>query len=227
MWRLGIALGSVLALLLSVAATSDASSHRKPPPRCPPGHPHLIVADAQAQVYIRSQGYSEGEDVYLGCAHGRRHSYVVGGASEEISSQAGGETSRLTLAGPILAREESSWISGVLGEAGENKWHVVVTDLRTGRVVHEVPTGTPNPPEPRLVGDGATTALVVKSDGSVAWIVDVYGSENPVEYQVHALDRSGGRVLASGAGIAPTSLALAGSTLYWTQGGKPMSAPLS
>jgi hypothetical protein len=66
----------------------------------------------------------------------------------------------------------------------------------------------------------------VKSDGSVAWIVDVYGSENPVEYQVRALDRSGGRVLASGAGIAPTSLALAGSTLYWTQGGKPFSASL-
>jgi hypothetical protein len=68
---------------------------------------------------------------------------------------------------------------------------------------------------------------VVKSDGAVAWIVAIYGREHPAEYEVHALDRTGSRVLAFGPGISPRSLALAGSTLYWTQGGNPMSAPLN
>jgi hypothetical protein len=65
-------------------------------------------------------------------------------------------------------------------------------------------------------------AIVVKSDGSVAWIV-----ESSSEYQVRAVDKSGSRVLSSGTNIDPHSLALAGSTLYWTQGGKPKSAMLN
>ncbi len=98
-------------------------------------------------------------------------------------------------------------------------------DLRTGRVVHEVPTGD-NPYREDL-GIGRATDVVVKTDGAVAWIAEgKHGKEYGV-YQVHALDSSGERTLAVGPEIDPGSLALAGSTLYWTQGGKPFSAPLS
>ena len=45
-------------------------------------------------------------------------------------------------------------------------------------------------------------------------------------YDLYALDSSGERLLASGTELAPSSLALAGSTLYWTQGGRPFSAGL-
>jgi hypothetical protein len=38
---------------------------------------------------------------------------------------------------------------------------------------------------------------------------------------------NGIRTLASGPTVAPSSLALAGSTLYWTQEGKPFSAVLN
>ena len=62
-------------------------------------------------------------------------------------------------------------------------------------------------------------------DGSVAWIVET--NEEEGEYQVHAVDKSGSRVLASNPDIDPTSLALAGSTLYWTQGGQPATASLN
>jgi hypothetical protein len=51
--------------------------------------------------------------------------------------------------------------------------------------------------------------------------------ETPVVYDVRAVDAAGDRLLADGNNIAPNSLALAGSTLYWTQGGAPQSASLS
>lgn len=68
-------------------------------------------------------------------------------------------------------------------------------------------------------------AIVAMSDGAVAWIVET--GTNAADYQVHAIDKSGSRVLASGSNIEPQSLALAGNTFYWTQEGKPISAPLN
>jgi hypothetical protein len=75
------------------------------------------------------------------------------------------------------------------------------------------------------VGRGFTYSIVVKSDGAVAWIVasGVARGGN----QVRVVDRSGSRVVASGTDVDPQSLALAGSTLYWTQGSKPFSTTLN
>jgi hypothetical protein len=75
-----------------------------------------------------------------------------------------------------------------------------------------------------VTGIGPITSLVVKPDAAVAWIVNT--DEENGGYQVHAADKTGPRVLATGADIAPGSLALAGSTLYWTQGGRPFSGVL-
>jgi hypothetical protein len=122
---------------------------------------------------------------------------------------------------------------------------VVVRDLRTGRVLHRVPTGAPLEPKPGYVGVGNVVSIVVKSDGAVAWIADDYersGTAHGTEYiDVYAVDKSGTRLLAAGTEIDPSSLALSvggsnigqgsrtapGSTLYWTQGGQPMSASLN
>ena len=87
-----------------------------------------------------------------------------------------------------------------------------------------MPTGVTSPPHQHFVGDGSVTAIQVKSDGAVAWILDTVQSTN--RYQIHALDATGERVLAVGSNIAPISLALTGSTLFWTQGGKSMPAML-
>jgi hypothetical protein len=81
----------------------------------------------------------------------------------------------------------------------------------------------------------------------VAWVAEDYerssrvhgGTEAPF-FDVYASDRTGTRLLASGTNVDPSSLALsagsfgvggllratAGSTLYWTQGGKSESALL-
>jgi len=132
----------------------------------------------------------------------------------------------LVLAGDYVAFGSN----GPIDHYGDFNLGVVVIDLRNGRTVHSVPTGTPTPQQEINAGHaagssgvGPTTAIVLKSDGSVAWIVrNVY--DMPMELEVHKADRAGTSVLASSADLDPGSLALAGATLYWIQGGKPFAA---
>lgn len=114
-----------------------------------------------------------------------------------------------TLGGSVIAYEKF-----VVVPEGRSDWMVIVLDLRTGRVLHRVAS----------MG-GFVQSLVVRSDGSVAWIVDEGGM--PEESKVVSVDTTGTHTLAAGVGIAPTSLALAGRTLYWTQNGTPFSALLN
>jgi hypothetical protein len=97
-----------------------------------------------------------------------------------------------------------------------------VRNLRTGKVLHKVPTGPSSEDE---VGGGPVAALVVKSDGAVAWVAGAGGASSL--HEVFALDESGKRLLASGLEIEPKSLKLRGNLIYWKQGGKQFSAPLS
>jgi hypothetical protein len=103
---------------------------------------------------------------------------------------------------------------------------VLVRDLRTGKWIHRASTGVAR--QSRFHGVGPVGALVVKADGSVAWIAEVAGLSGraPAEYEVHALDRSGSRLLASGTDIEPDSLTLKGSTLSWKQHEQQFSTSL-
>ena len=114
-------------------------------------------------------------------------------------------------------------------------YHVVVRDLRTGRVLRKVPTGTLLDAKPGFVevGVGPVKSMVLKSDGAVAWVAfdgersevmrEAVGHEDYV-YDLYALDKTGERLLASGSELEPSSLKLAGGMLSWTDGGKPFSA---
>jgi hypothetical protein len=56
---------------------------------------------------------------------------------------------------------------------------VVVRNLRTGKVIRRVPTGTLVPPQPSVVGVGPAVSIVAKPDGAVAWIAE---TGYPTEY---------------------------------------------
>jgi hypothetical protein len=90
---------------------------------------------------------------------------------------------------------------------------VIVRNLWTGKVIRRVSSQ-----------GGFVSALVMKPNGSTAWIVDIEGG--PDFYGVVVNDTTGTHAVANGSTIAPKSLALAGNTVYWTEGGRPASTML-
>jgi hypothetical protein len=217
-----IAVPAMAVVAMAVLAGSASAAHRsaKPAPACRHAGSQLRLADGQAEVYIAPESRSEPERVVYGCAFHTGRSYLLGGLPSEQNTSGGEFALDPTLAGTVVAYEKS-----LDYETGGGRDVVVVRDLRTGRILHEVLTGTPMKPEAGSEGLGAVLGLVVKSDGAVAWIVAT-DAENGTR-QVHAVDKTGSRTLAIGSNIAPRSLALSGSTLYWTQGGQAQSATLN
>jgi hypothetical protein len=142
----------------------------------------------------------------------RRLGAYVGGRARGV----GGVINEV-LAGPVVAYER---YREVFGPNGPRSMVIIVRDLRTGRTLHDTPIKTSEIPQAETF-----VSIVAKSDGAAAWIVETDGYVG--RYQVHAVDANGSRVLAVGAEIEPRSLALEGNTLYWMQGGKPMSGPLN
>lgn len=241
-----------MLVFLSVAhGTSAARGRHAPSAKCAPSS-HTLLADPQAQVYSAPVDI-DGDISLRACIHGQRRSFLVTPctSSEGINPGECVKNEHVTLAGTDVACEESF---GSLGkypfEGHAHEWFVVVRDLRTGRVLRKVPTGVPLKPEPRYVGVGNLVALVLKSDGSVAWITEDYERtaaaahgtpEEPPYFDVYAADKSGTRLLAAGTSIDPSSLALStggtrigsypssapGKTVYWTQGGRPAAALLN
>ena len=212
---------TVLSLHGTVAGAGAVPPQLRVLDGCVPKHSHLIAAGTRGQVFFAPEPGEGGAEAVYGCAYGRKHSYLLGKPTD-CGSHGCVALERETIAGTFVAYEES--LSGGVGSS-EFSYLVLVRDLRNGRILHRLPTGVPASNNPELVGDGMTTAIALKSDGAVAWILE--SGVEPSEYQVHADDKKGNRVLATGANISPHSLALAGSTLYWTQGGKPFSATLT
>jgi len=212
----GVTIFAILVLVLLVAASgaNGARTRRQASSKCTQLHARLITADAQAQVYEATEphGFPEYLGVW-GCAYGHKRPYFLGPLSYGSSTGGSGGVGHETLAGPIVAYEESS-TSGGLGADPTGRNVVIVRDLRTGRVLHRVPTGVPLKPEQRYVGVGNVVSIVVKSDGAVAWIAEDYERSHPsglpeVSYfDVYAVDKSGTRLLAAGTEIDPSALAL-------------------
>jgi hypothetical protein len=221
---------AILATSFTVAglvpAVTGAAGRRPAPAKCPSGQWRPLLADSQAQIYEAPTNPSLPEvRSFIGCSYAHGKSYVLGEPPSSTADTGFHGTRRYTLAGPIVAFEK--FLSGNPQVAPVKQHGIIVRDLRNGRVLQRLPTGTPTTPaEPGDYGIGAATAIVLKSDGAVAWIVATANGKGG-EFQVHAVDKSGSRVLAAGADVSQTSLALAGSTLYWTQGGKPYSAALN
>jgi hypothetical protein len=222
--RRSLLLPAALAVVLAAPGLAPAVGHaRKPASRCGSGRPKVVAADASGEAYLGPTWMPDIHEflpAYRGCLYGARRSYELGIPVYGSFANAGG-TQDITMGGPMVAYEQFSHVEAGEGREGKTEFWVFVRDLRSGRVLHRVPTGTAG--APHVIGAGFTTAIVVKGDGAVAWIVAL---GPPGEYQIRALDGSGARLLASGAGIDPHSLALAGSTVYWTQQGRPSSSAL-
>ncbi len=210
-----------------IALSSAAAKAHKQPWVCRPGHAHLVDADMQAQVYETGR-YEDGFDAeqIVGCVYGRRHQFFVGPAPSG-SGSSGASSSIKQMVGTLVAVALTGY-STVYGSESDS---VSVIDLRTGRRIHQSWTG---PPEPTRstgyedYGAGPAESLVLRANGDVAWIAatPAFRVTSAGRYQVYTLEATGRRMIASGNEIDPLSLALADATIYWTQAGKPFSAPL-
>ena len=158
--------GILVLVLLVVATASAARARRKTPTRCMQVHARLITADGQAQVYEATE--PEAFPEYLGvvgmCLRHNRP-YFLGPLPYGSSSGGSAGVEHETLVGPVVAYGEAS-SSGPRSRRSE--WHVVVRDLRTGRVLHRVPTGTPLEPEPEYIGVGNVVSIVVNPGRAVS-----------------------------------------------------------
>ena len=209
MRRIAICAAIILALF-GLASASDARTRHAKRHYCAKVGKVALGADAQAEVYEAKGRY--GREMFA-CAYAIGHAYALGSGPYQNSGMG---VEKETLAGSTVAYEEF-----VVGGKYEiytsgpttSYWHVIVRNLRTGRVVRA--EGIP----------GFVEGIVLKSDGVAAWIV--HTSVQPEEHAIVAFDKTGTHTLASGPRIASSSLALAGSTLYWTENGRAASAVLN
>lgn len=198
-----------------VAPDTATATYRRA--SCPPRAGILVAADANAEVWLGYGSVDSASPSYYACAYGRDRWYDLGPPLHGIRTGNVG-TGAFHLAGSMVAYETFDEIARAPGSLIQND--IVVRDLIDGRVLHKLPTGAAT--EPETIGVGEVYSLVLKPDGAVAWIAG-----SVAEYQLHAADAQGAREIAAGPTIAPLSLALAGSTLYWTEAGKPDAATLS
>ncbi len=210
----------IVATFVITAAPAGAADHH-PKSKCPPSAGRPVAASGEAEAYLGPERSDPERIVFYACAYGASRVYELGPTPYSTSSASGG-VQHVVVAGTVVAYETERF-----SDEGETLLSarnlVIVRELRNGRILHRVPTGPSEPPD--RVGKGPATAVVVKSDGAVAWIVPT--GIAPSTYEVRAVDKAGERLLAAGTDIGPTSLAVAGTTVYWTQEGRPMSAQLN
>lgn len=198
-------------------------ARRAPECRDRPGRP--VTANDQARLYIHNFGYEA-------CIYGSRRSTFVDPVGTDSQLKSVETTFGVQLAGTLVAAEQ-----GGRGELSIG-YGISVLSLRTGRVIRQLDTGVPSatqtaaagagPSSTQLSGVGPTTTVVLRPNGAVAWIVHDILAPDPPTYQVWKADAGGApTMLATANDIDPASLALAGSTLYWSQGGNAHAATLS
>jgi hypothetical protein len=125
-----------------------------------------------------------------------------------------------------VAKESAAGVVGGLSVSSlteNDEFNLVfVRNLKTGKLLAELQTSgqSANSKEPSA---GPADSLVVTPSGTAAWI----STAGAGVYQVHVTEAGHSRTLASAAGIGPTSLALAGNTLYWTENGHAASGAIN
>lgn len=175
---------------------------------CGPAKSTTLAANRLARVY------SKGQKVY-GCIRGGHSSYELGSTS---NSPGEARVGPIALAGVDAAFGRTS--SGVDVISAE----VVVERLTDGVVLRDRSATTANVgPEYAQQVD----SVVVKPDGSVAWIGSVSSITSHRDViQVRKSDRTARAALDSGPKIGRRSLRLHGSELSWRDGSATKTAKL-
>jgi hypothetical protein len=198
--------GVAVAILILTAACGSASATASA--QCGPSGAHTLAADSRARVYASGGG------VY-GCANSSGHSYLLAPNESRLGQRRVG---KVALAGVDAAYSETTY--GV--DTGSAT--VTVRRLDTGRTLRSLAAMT-QPVGPEAFE--SVDSLVVKANGSVAWIVVASSIvRHSSQTEVNRADRRGEARLDTGPGIGSSSLRLRGSELSWSAGGATRTATL-
>ncbi len=213
--RLAIALsaaGMAIALVPAPAAAQSSEGCRATGSR-------TVVATNQGRIFtIRDRLAGRPVTFYFGCLYRVNRAFALG---RDFQGRTFTDTLRhARLAGPYAGYAVTSTVEQPCGSAAE----VRVKDLRTGRMEQRAPGAAQSGPE-------RITDLELKPNSSVAWIATTCVPAGPGRDEVRAIDGDGRRTLDTGVDgaaddVQGASLALSGSTLYWTKGGAAVTARL-
>jgi hypothetical protein len=233
----------LVGVLAPAGFAHGAPGHRE---RCAPRGDRVVVADAIAEIYRATERPGIGSAhlgetwEFRGCTVHSKHTFKLGvdPTQSVCGSPAGCEgVTHMVLARKTVAYESfSTEPYNIERTEAVTKEYIVTRNLSTGHVVHRVPTGAGLEEGVQHIGVGSVTSIVVKPDGSAAWIAEDDDRTVQAEkelgrrvtyYDVYDVDRSGEHELASGTEIAPHSLIRAGSLVRWHVAGKAYSAELN
>ena len=201
----------LLLVSLSVLLVGTGSAHAARPrphraPTCAAKGSVTVALNPQARVYERAQRGDADQHLLIGCL-------LRSGRTTQLESWFSCDCSRGDEIGP------QAWSRGTV--VAINRWSCPPDplvggicsggarsfDLRTRRTLRRANTGT------------SVAALVIGPRGSFAYV----SSGGAVAKS----DASGEGTLDATPGVDPSSLAIAGSRVYWTRDGTPQSALLT
>jgi len=190
-------------------------------------------ANAKSRCQIKNASFkAPGGDAYSGGGRsGEERTYIcayAGGRAIEIGKPGNPEASSEGGVGPdVQSLTFAGETAGVVYTDEEGARELRVLDLASGHTQFSYSLGGGSsgiPGEVSETGRAEVGAIVVASDGSVAWTEQAAGKHG---YQVIEHGRDGTEVLDDTLSTVAHSLTLSGSTLYWrSYGGARHSATL-
>jgi hypothetical protein len=174
---------------------------------CEPFQAHTLASDRAAVVYsLDGEAY--------GCSRPTGPTYKLGSVKLCIGATRVGP---FALAGDVVAY--GSETCGVDSSSSQ----AIARNLESGHTLRREPATS----RTLVEQEGGLQSIVVKADGSIAWIAAEQSLGNHGRLlQVRKDDRGGDTLLSSSLAVLPSSLKLHGSRLTWRDAGKLRSATL-
>ena len=203
--------GAILVLSVALCLVPGDTAQARQPAVCAKKAGKTLLATRDARVFKRS-------GQFYACLRRARRAFRLGGRGGDFGDDAIGN---LALRGRFVAYSLHK-------SSGRT---VRVKELRRGRMIHDVDAGSVGPFD-------FLTDIRLARNGSVAWIVTAQPIDVPMNpnatpidylpfYEVRKADRAGHTLLDGGRDVAPGSLRLRGTLVYWRRAGRIRTALLN
>lgn len=209
--------GALLALAVAFSPAADARKRKHRPAPCSLSGSKTLLATREARVFYKDDT-KKGVVSEYACLFSRNKRFLLASGDDEPGGSGDNASLERLSSGGYVAFARSHFDDSQRYNPSfvGFPWRVVAINLSTGAQLSFAPfTGNPT--------NATVTDLVLASDGSFAWIGTSGGTS-----EVHRLNSGDANdaVIDSGNDIQTQSLALGGKTLYWTRGGRAVSAQL-